>query len=73
MTEWDELLKYYKPWVTFVQIGEGSHQMSRPALAQAQMIIRGEEQCSRQSLARVEELKAADLERLNCNEQWKCR
>lgn len=72
-TEWDELLKYYKSWATLVQIGEGSRRMSRPASVQAQAIIRREEQHHRQNLARVERLEAADLERVNRNEQWKRR
>jgi len=73
VTEWDELLKYYKSWVTFVQIGEGSRRMSQPASARAQVNIRRDEQHHRQNLARVEELEAADLEQVDRNKQWKRR
>ena len=64
-TEWDELLKYCKPWVLFLQIGEASRRMCKPASVSVQADIREGERRHRENRARVDELEAADLERAN--------
>lgn len=73
-TEWDVLLKYYKSWVMFIQIGEGSRRMCRAASSEVEVIIhREEQQHHRQKMAKIRALEAEDLERVSRSKEWKRR
>lgn len=72
-TEWDELLKNYKPWVMLLQVGEGTRRMAQPASAGAQRIIRREQHRRQQSAIRMNNLEAENLGRINCRKHWKRR
>ncbi len=72
-TEWDELLKNYKPWVMLIQVGDGTRRMARPASIGAGNIIRKEEQHRQYYATRTSSLEADYLERNNRRKHWKRR
>ena len=72
-TEWDELLKNYKPWVMLLQVGDGTRRMAQPASVGAQRIIRREQHRRQQNATGMSSLEADYLERTNCRKHWKRR
>jgi len=72
-TEWDELLKNYKPWVMLIQVGDGTRRMAKPAsIAAGHMIRREQERCA-EATSRINALEANDLDKINCRKHWKRR
>ena len=72
-TEWDELLKNYKPWVMLLQVGDGTRLMARPASIGADRMIRREQQYRTEATSRINALEANDLDRINRRKHWKRR
>ena len=72
-TEWDELLKNYKPWVMLLQVGDGTRLMARPASIGAGRMIRREQQHRAEATSRINALEANDLDRINRRKHWKRR
>lgn len=72
-TEWDELLKNYKPWVMLLQVGEGTRRMARPTSIGAGEIIRKEQRRRQDSMAGINALEADYLEKTSSRKHWKRR
>jgi len=72
-TEWDELLKNYKPWVMLIQVGDGTRRMAKPASIGAGRMIRREQQRRAEAASRINALEANDLDKLNRRKHWKRR
>lgn len=72
-TEWDELLKNYKPWVMLLQVGEGTRRMARPASVGAEKIIRKQQQREQDGAMGVRELEADYLQKTHSRKHWKRR
>jgi len=72
-TEWDELLKNYRPWVMLLQVGDGSRRMARPASIGASQIIHKEQRHCRQAVGRISKLEADYLDKTSRGKHWKRR
>jgi len=72
-TEWDELLKNYKPWVMLLQVGDGTRRMAKPASIGAGRMIRREQQRRAEATGRINALEANDLDKINRRKHWKRR
>ena len=72
-TEWDELLKNYKPWVMLIQVGDGTRRMAQPASIGAGRMIRREERRRAEAASRINALEANDLDKNNRRKHWKRR
>jgi len=72
-TEWDDLLKNYKSWVMLLQVGEGTRRMAQPASIGASKMIRKEQRRRQDSIARINQLEADDLEKTSRRKHWKRR
>jgi len=72
-TEWDELLKNYKPWVMLLQVGDGTRRMAQPAAIGAGRMIRREQKRRAEATSRINALEASDLDKINCRKHWKRR
>ncbi len=72
-TEWDELLKNYKPWVMLLQVGEGTRRMAWPASVGAEKIIRKQRQRQQDSAMAVRELEADYLQKTHSTKHWRRR
>ncbi len=72
-TEWDELLKNYKPWVMLLQVGNGTRQMAKPASIGASRMIRREQERRAEVAGRINALEANDLDRINRRKHWQRR
>ena len=72
-TEWDELLKNYKPWVMLIQVGDGTRRMAKPASIGAGRMIRREQKRRAEATSRLNALEAEDLNKINRRKQWQRR
>jgi len=72
-TEWDELLKNYKPWVMLLQVGDGTRRMAQPAAIGASRMIYKEQKRRAEATSRINVLEASDLDKINRRKHWKRR
>lgn len=72
VSKWDELLKYYKPWIMLL-VGEGTRRMAQPASVRAHQLIRKEQKGYQRSLEHAHQLEAQYLRKEHKRKQLKRR
>ncbi|MEO0248008.1 MAG: hypothetical protein ABIN58_00410 [candidate division WOR-3 bacterium] len=70
ITEWDELLKYYKHWVVLL-VSEATRRMAQPASIRAHALLVQEQRSRRRHFQKVAQLEAQYLEREDARKRHK--